>query len=70
MKSKDETSPWMTRQQVAAFFQVDPMTVYAWGKSDKLTEYKHGRLVRYSRKQVENLLQPIHGDQLAEVEKG
>lgn len=62
-----EPSPYMTRQEVADFFGVDVMTVYAWGRRpDGLTAYKYGkRFVRYLRTEVENFLQPVHGEEQA-----
>jgi excisionase family DNA binding protein len=52
----------MTRQEVADYFKVDPMTIYAWGRNNTLTAYKHGRFIRYRRTEVEALLQPAGGE--------
>jgi excisionase family DNA binding protein len=66
MDSKPTESPWMTRQEVADYFKVDPMTIYAWGRNSTLTAYKHGRFIRYRRAEVEALLQPASGEAEAE----
>lgn len=52
----------MTRQEVADYFRVDPMTIYAWGRNGTLTAYKRGRFIRYLRSEVEDLLQPAEAE--------
>lgn len=53
-----KASPYMTRQEVADYFGVKPMTVYGWARANKLPEHKNGRFVRYLRTEVEAFLQP------------
>lgn len=52
----------MTRQEVADYFGVKPMTVYGWARANRLPEYKNGKFVRYLRTEVEAFLQPAGGE--------
>jgi len=51
----------MTRLEAAEYLRVKPMTISSWGWEGKITPYKTGRMVRYSRAEIESLLQPANG---------
>ncbi len=54
-----QPTEYMTRQQVAAFFNVDLATVWNWTKRGKLQAYGMGNRVYYRRDEVEASLTPL-----------
>lgn len=57
------SSPWMTRQEVAAYLRVSPKTVDRYVREGKLTKHQVGDLSspRLRRTEVEALVTPADG---------
>jgi predicted site-specific integrase-resolvase len=63
-KSKAELKEWLTRQEVMALLSVSTATIRNYEQRGILQRYKivSSRLMRYRRRDVENLLQPDSPD--------
>jgi excisionase family DNA binding protein len=53
MRKKDNSSPIMTVQEVAAFLRVHTTTIYRLLKQGKLTAFKFGSEWRFNREVIE-----------------
>jgi excisionase family DNA binding protein len=46
-------SPWLTRQGVADYLDIDIQTVDNWSAAGRLTKHAIGRVVRFHRDEVD-----------------
>ena len=53
-----EDSKWVTVKEAAAYLKVSQMTLFRWMKSGKLTHYKMGSSVRFTKDDLDALAQP------------
>ena len=51
---------YLTRQEVARLLSISLVTLYNWTKSNIITAYRIGNLVRYKRQDIENCLTKIN----------
>lgn len=50
---------YLTRNEVAEMLSISLVTLYNWRKSNILTAYRMGNLIRYKRQDIENCLTKI-----------
>ena len=60
MKEEINKTGLLTPEQVAEMLQVKVSTLYSWTHQRKIPHLKVGRLVRFSRKDLEQWLQTKH----------
>jgi excisionase family DNA binding protein len=53
-----EESKWMTVKEASAYLKVSQMTMFRWMKSGKLTHYKMGSSVRFTKDDLDALAKP------------
>lgn len=46
----------LTIDEVAGFLHVNPMTVYAWVKDEKIPAFKIGKVWRFRKSEIDNWL--------------
>ena len=54
IKSSVVPDEFLTKREVAAYFQVSTKTIEAWTESGWLKSYRIGNQIRFKRKEVEN----------------
>jgi len=53
-----ETNEWLTIQEAAEYLKLSVPTIRKYIRLGKLSHYRHGRIVRLKRRDLDSFLQP------------